>query len=435
MNPIEEYWPPYAPSPQAPWNRRRVVHLHRRASWGATWREIERDLAEGPAAALDRLLSPILDGKLDSAVRRAEDLASQAIAKQQAELLQAAWITRLWHGPDPLGEQLTLMWHNHFATSNLKVRDVAMMNRHVATLRTHARGPFEKLLRLVVVDPAMLVWLDADQNRREHPNENLARELMELFTLGEGHYRETDIREAARALTGWKLEDGQAHFDAADHDDGEKEILGRRGRWNTDDLVQLLIEHSATSKRLAWRICDHFLAGAMVPADALEALAGHLRQNGLDIGAAVATVLRSSRFFDEAELAHRVSPPASYIVASIRSLELHEAGCSPQVAAAWMRSMGQDLLHPPGVGGWPGGRASLGATAMINRARFARMLGEGTLYPGAPRVDLDVLSERNGFRESAIEFTSLLLFGESAEAVSSENTLPALLTSPRAQFD
>ena len=435
MGRVEDHWPPYSPAPKAPWNRRRVVHLHRRAGWGATWHEIERDLDEGPDAALGRLLDPEHRAEHNAVAGRAQELAAQGIAKQQAELLQAAWITRMWHGSDPLGEQLMLMWHNHLATSNLKVRDVALMNRHLATLREHARGPFEKLLRAVVIDPAMLVWLDADQNRREHPNENLARELMELFTLGEGHYRETDVRDAARALTGWKLEDGKVRFDADENDGGEKEILGRRGRWNTDDLVRILIEHPATSKRLAWRICDHFFATDSVPPDALEALASQLRQNGLDVGATVATVLRSSRFFDEAELAQRVSPPASYIVANSRSLELHEAGFSPQVAAAWMRSIGQDLLHPPGVGGWPGGRTWLGATAMINRARFASMVGEGTLYPGAPRLELEGLAKRNGFRGSAIEFASQLLFGEPARSVSQENTLAALLTSPRAQFD
>jgi uncharacterized protein (DUF1800 family) len=433
MRRIQHHWPPYVPSPKAPWDRRRVVHLNRRAGFGATWREIERDLAEGPVAALERLLSPPQGGAPDVAARRASELTTLAISKQQAELLQGAWITQFWHGADPLGEQLTLLWHNHFATSNLKVRDLTLMNRHLATLRQHARGPFADLLRAVVVDPAMLIWLDANQNRREHANENLARELLELFTLGEGNYSEADVREAARALTGWKVADGQARFDAAEHDDEEKTIIGRRGRTGTRELVAILMEQPATAKRLAWRICDHFLVGATVPHDAAQALADELCENSFDIGATVATVLRSARFFDEAQMAHRVSPPASYVAATIRSLELHEVGFSPQVAAAWMRGMGQDLFHPPGVGGWPGGRTWLGATAMINRARFASLLGEGTLYPGAPRPNLDALARRNGF--AGAELAAQVLFGEPADSVAAEKTLAALLTSPRAQFD
>src|SRR5262249_4672281 len=157
---------------------------------------------------------------------------------------------------DPLGERLTLLWHNHFATSNEKVNNIASMRRQNEILRKHARGPFGDLLRAVVKDPAMLVWLDAPENRKGHVNENLARELMELFTLGIGNYTETDVKEAARALTGWKVAQDAFRAWAADHDDGDKTVLGRKGRWTGDDLVKMLLEHPATSRRMAWRLCE-----------------------------------------------------------------------------------------------------------------------------------------------------------------------------------
>src|SRR5205085_10392276 len=142
-------------------------------------------------------------------------------------------------------------WHNHFATSNAKVEDLAAMRHQNELFRRHARAPFGALLAGVVRDPALLVWLDAPANRREHPNENLARELMELFTLGLGPYTEADVKEAARALTGWTVADGRFREDAARHDDGEKTVLGRAGRWGGDDLVALLLDHPATARRLA----------------------------------------------------------------------------------------------------------------------------------------------------------------------------------------
>src|SRR5262249_32776925 len=150
---------------------------------------------------------------------------------------------RLVFGPDPLREKLTLLWHNHFATSNAKVRDPAAMRRQNDTLREHARAPFGELLNAVVRDPALLKFLDAPANRKGHANENLARELMELFTLGIGNYTEADVKEAARALTGWTVESGIFTEEAPRHDDGEKSILGKKGAWTGSDLVRMLLDH------------------------------------------------------------------------------------------------------------------------------------------------------------------------------------------------
>src|SRR5262249_20566194 len=172
-----------------------------------TWGEIQRDLKDGPKASIDRLLT----GKArdDGVPKDFADVAALLRDSAAYDLgrLKAWWVYRMLFGPDPLGERLTLFWHDHFATSDDKVKDGAAMRRQNETFRELARAPFGKLLNAAVRDPALLVFLDAPSNRKGHPNENLARELMELFTLGIGHYTEQDVKEAARALTGWTLSD------------------------------------------------------------------------------------------------------------------------------------------------------------------------------------------------------------------------------------
>src|SRR5215470_4510173 len=195
-------WTPYEPSRTTPWDLRRVVHLHRRAGFAATWGEIQRDLKDGPKASIDRLLTG--KARADGVPKDFADAAALLAGYAgDPERLKAWWVYRMLFGPDPLTERLALMWHNHFATSIAKVNDAGAMRRQNELFRAHARARFGELLNAAVRDPALLVWLDAPANRKGKPNENLARELMELFTLGVGHYTEADVKEAARALTGW----------------------------------------------------------------------------------------------------------------------------------------------------------------------------------------------------------------------------------------
>ena len=240
-------------------------------------------------------------------------------------------------GPDPLTERLALMWHNHFATSNLKVDDLPAMHDQNQHIREHARSSFAKLLNVAVRDAALLIWLDAPANRKGHPNENLGRELMELFTLGIGHYSEKDVKEAARALTGWTVnDDGKFAEVAVKHDDGEKLLLGNAGKWKGDDLVKMLLEHPATADRLAFRICELFMGEGANDAAGVKELAEGLRQRNLDIGWAVETVLRSRAFFAENNLGKHVSSPVEYVIGAARALELFEPPSSTLVLAEWM---------------------------------------------------------------------------------------------------
>jgi uncharacterized protein (DUF1800 family) len=420
-------WSPYEPDDRAPWDLRRVVHLHRRAGFAATWDELQRDLRDGPARSVGRLpKGQAREGVPDDFRRVADQLADGA---GDPARLKAWWLYRMYWGPDPLGERLTLLWHNHFATSNEKVNDGAAMRRQNDLFRRHGRGPFGELLRAVVHDPALLIWLDAPANRKGQPNENLGREVMELFTLGIGHYSEADIKEAARALTGWKVARGAFRDWAPDHDDGDKTILGHRGKWTGDDLVRILLEHPATARRLAWRVCGWLMGEGTVGGAALDALAAGLREHDLDVGWAVETVLRSRAFFAADNMGKQVLGPVEFLVGAARALERFDPPPSSLVLGEWSARLGQDLYYPPNVGGWPGGRDWLTTQSIIGRANYAAALVAGEL--SARRVPLDglALARKHGRAtdlEDVLSFAAELLTGSPPDDAWRKRLLAAL---------
>jgi len=273
----------------------------------------------------------------------------------------------------------------------------------------------------------VLIWLDADKNRAGHANENLGRELLELFTLGIGHYSEDDVQQSARALTGWKVVGNQFRFDDKGHDDGEKTILGRTGKFTGDDLLKIAAGEPATAGRLAWRICRTMLGESGADSGAIAALAAGLRERDLDVGWAVETVLRSERFFAAASIGSRVAGPPEYVVGAVRALECFAQPPSTLLLAESAARMGQDLFYPPNVGGWPEGRAWLSSGAIVARASFAAALVDGRLtHDGAP-LDLAALIERHASTTDlagSVRWLGELLFGglpqETIEIVSRE---------------
>jgi uncharacterized protein (DUF1800 family) len=421
-------WSPYVPSDAAPWNLARVVHLHRRSGFAATWAEIERDLRDGPEASVARVLTgkAHVDGVMQDFGSVSAALAESAASTSMADRLKAWWVFRMLFSPDPLGERLTLMWHNHFATSNLKVDDLGAMRRQNEIFREYARAPFGDLLRRVIKDSAMLDWLDASANRKEHPNENLSRESMELFTLGVGNYSEGDVKEAARALTGWSFKPDGFHEFPQYHDEGEKTILGRKGRWRGDDFVALLLEHPATSVRLARRLCELFMAEPPVhrsqsqttaernDAARLQTLAAGLHEHRLDIGWGVERILRSQAFFADSNIRARVLGPPEFVIGATRALELFNPPPSTLLLAESISRLGQDLFYPPNVFGWRGGRSWLNSRTLVGRINFSSTLVDGTVrYPAVPSNILPLVERCVGRpeTESGIRFLSQLLLG------------------------
>ncbi len=414
-------WEPYVPGDGAPWNLRRVVHLHRRAGFAATWDELGRDLNDGPEASIGRLLEGRARayGVPADFADVAGRLADLALAAPEPNRLKGWWVYRMLCGPDPLTERLTLMWHNHFATSNLKVNDLSLMRRQNETLRSLCRAPFGRLLKAMLRDPALLVWLDALDNTKVRPNENLSRELMELFTIGVGSYTEEDVKGAARALTGWRMAGDEVRFVPSRHDAATQTILGRTAAFDADSLARLLLEQPATSRRLAWRLCDEFLGEGTADPPAILALAEGLRAHELDIGWGVETVLRSRLFFDSTNLGNRVMSPIELVVGSVRALGVLDPPPSTPVLADWCGHLGQDLFYPPNVSGWKGGRAWISARSAIGRANFASALVEGESVGLSHPLDLLALADRYGQRRNPAFFAQLL-FGAETPALAND---------------
>jgi uncharacterized protein (DUF1800 family) len=424
--PRREPWAAYEPTDGAPWNFVRASHLHRRAGFSATWGEIERDLADGPELSVTRLLkgSARADGRRDDFAAMADVIGDAAVASGDANRLKAWWLFRMLFSPEPLREKLALVWHNHFATSNVKVRDLGLMRRQNELFRAHGMGKFGELLKAVVKDPAMLVWLDADSNRKGKPNENLARELMELFTLGTGNrgrdslgnYTEEDVKEAARALTGWTVVRGEFQFREDRHDDGEKTILGQSAKFDGDGLLDLLLGQRATARRIAWRLCSCFMGEDVVSGAALEELAAGLEDHDLDVGWAVETILRSELFFSDSNIGSRVKGPAEFVISAVRALELFDRPPSTLILAEWCTRCGADLFYPPNVGGWNEGRAWLSSRTIVARSNFAAALATGQLRAPTDPPDLCELAARHGAGTSIEEmcghFEGLLIGSE-----------------------
>ena len=346
--------------------------------------------------------------------RTSELLAQSAVAAREPGRLKAWWFYRMLFSPDPLGERLTLMWHNHFATGNLKVDDVALMHRQNVSLPRLARAPFGELLGGDGPRSALLVWLDAPANRKGHPNENLAREMMELFTLGLGHYSESDVKEVARGLTGWTVTDGAFREVPLRHDDGSKTILGKTGGWNGSDVVRIILEQPATAHRLALRICDELMGEDEIRPGRGSCAGDSLRAHDLDVGWGVAIVLRSRAFFADKNLGKRVQSPVEFVVGPVRMLELLDPPPSTLVLADWATRLGQDLFDPPNVGGWPGGRCWLSARSLIGRANYAAALvgaqGIGRDLPLEP-IALARRHGRGSSRKEILSFLTQLLLG------------------------
>ncbi len=354
---------PWRPGVDGPWDRAAASHLFRRAGLGARPEELELALERGFEATLDALLA----GESDA---RREERLRPLLAAGEPDYLRGWWIDLCLRSPAPLVERMTLLWHDHFATSYAKVRDVRLMHAQNELFRTQGLGGFRALLRAVLRDPAMLVWLDGDANRAGKPNENLAREVLELFALGLGHYGEEDVRELARALTGLGIEGRRFTWRSEHHDDGVKRLLGRSGRFACDDALEAVFAHPACAEHVARRLLAEFVEPTPAAAD-VAATAERLRALDWHVGGTVETILRSRLFFAARARRARIAGPVEFACSTVRALGLSVAPAGLAGAAA---DMGQRLLEPPSVKGWDGGRDWINAATWLARTGWLAQL-------------------------------------------------------------
>ncbi|RIK81608.1 MAG: DUF1800 domain-containing protein [Planctomycetota bacterium] len=354
-------------------DRAKARHLLSRAGFGGTPDEARNLHALGLEGAVDKLVefrddaawdlpidveSAFRDGRDPKSVppeeRRRLDQERRKKDAAQLARLRAWWMQRMIASPRPLEEKLTLFWHGHFATEHQVVRDSYALWVQNQMLRTHA-DDFAALLRGIVRDPAMLRYLDNNRNERRRPNENLAREIMELFSMGEGNYTEQDIREAARALTGYTFVREAATFRFAKnkHDEGEKTIFGEKGRYDGDGLVDLILRQPQTSRFVAAKLFA-FFAHDSPSEETIERLSTLVRRHEFRLAPVLKNLFMSAEFYSSRAMGTQVKSPIQLVVGTYRVLGIEEGDFAAGYQAA--RNMGQDLFQPPNVKGWPGGR-------------------------------------------------------------------------------
>ena len=371
-----EAWEPY----RGELTPRLAAHLYRRAGFGATYKQLHEASELGVSGVVDQLFqgtdtnnanendqgaSTGFDSQMNS-------MATAMTAAGDGKRLSSWWLYRMIHSPDQLAEKITLFWHGHFATSAAKVTDVKMMLGQHDLLRRHALSEFEPLIRAISRDPAMLVWLDSTTNRRIHPNENYAREIMELFCLGPGAYTEDDIKEVARAFTGWELRGKRFAFNAYQHDNNEKNILGQRGNFDGDDAIRIILQQPAAARFIAHKLIRYLVAeDPALDTPTVESLAQIIRDNNFNTAAAVKHILTSRIFYSTQAIARRIKSPVELAVGLLRSLN---GIANTNYLAEEAERLGQGVFYPPNVKGWDGGRTWINSSTLIGRANLVRGL-------------------------------------------------------------
>ena len=304
--------------------------------------------------------------------------------------LRGWWLTEMLTTPSPLTEKMVLFWHNHFTSSLQKVKSPPLMYRQNLLLRRHALGYFGDMLHEVSKDPAMVVYLDNASNRKGRPNENFAREVMELFTLGEGNYGEQDIKEAARAFTGWSIDpdSGEFVFRRQAHDEDVKTVLGRSGNFDGDAVLDILLAQPRTAEFIVSKLWREFVSPNPDPAE-VRRIARMFRDNRYNIKAALRALLVSDAFYAPQNRAALIKSPIDLIVGTLRQFRHATGEVTPFLFVS--RQLGQDLFAPPNVKGWPGGEAWINSATLLARKQLLERLfrAQEMLQPAAMSMNRD----------------------------------------------
>jgi uncharacterized protein (DUF1800 family) len=405
-------WAQYQSDSQQPWNLIKAGHLFRRAAFGADWNQLQQALSDGPQRTIDKLLKPQADTKtFNNTYDEYENSTAGSIKN-----LKAWWLRRMMQTPYPLLEKITLFWHSHFATKSDKVKDPKLMLRYIRLLRSQALNSFREMLQAISNDPAMLTWLGADKNRKALPNDKFVRPLMETFTLGPGNYTEKDIKEAARAFTGWFVLRSQLRYFTREHDSNTKNILGQKGNFNNDDVVRIVLKQPATSQMIVkklyrWLICESKEPDTILITPLAESFA-----KDYDIMKLTETMLRSNLFFSQSAYRQRIKSPVEFALSIVKPLE---GIVSTTQLAKDLINLGQDLYNPPTVNGWTGGQHWINNAALIGRHNLASALIQGS-KPYADKLNPWTLSNKYGHSipKTAAKFLlDLLLQGDLTPAV------------------
>ena len=397
-------WSPFTPSTEQSWNRRLAAHLCRRAGFGATSQEIDALVKRSPSEIAHRFVE-----NAKTASQRdpeTDSLATAMLATGNSRNLAAWWLYRMLNSPwtgdeasmtNPLLEKLTLFWHGHFATGAEKVDDAEMMFAQNRLLRRHSLGDFGAMAQEISRDPAMLIYLDSTTNRKAHPNENYAREIMELFCLGEGNYTERDIQELARCFTGWEVRRKKFRFNKYQHDTGTKTILGETGTFTGEEGVDVVLKQKALPRFIARKLVRFFVFDEpTAPEHLIEPLAKLLRESDLNIAPVVERIFASNIFYSPLAVGQKVRSPVELGIGLLRCLN---GSSNLDRVAQRLDEIGQAVFYPPNVKGWDGGRTWINTSTLLGRSNLVGELlrHETTRFAGQ---NLETLAKRNGIEST-----------------------------------
>lgn len=389
FTPLERWWGIIRGMAAELETRAAVARLLRRTGFGVDADDVDAATRAGFAASVARVLAPGDDPGVSATPapafeplpkRRNGDRESvkkyQAAAREQRFALAMWWLDRMAAVRQPWVEKRTLLWHDHWATSIQKVKSGALMLRQNTTLRTLGGGDFRTLARAMVRDPALMIWLDAAGNTAKSPNENLARELMELFTLGVGHYRENDVKQAAKVLTGWRANrySDKVEFREKQHASGEQTVLGVTADFTDQSLVDLLVARQESPRYVATRLWKRLVSATPPAPPTLDKLVSAYGA-GRDLTALVRAIVSDSAFRDPASVL--VKQPVEYVVGAMRALGLRPGKLPARQRKAFLAQLdglGQVPFAPPDVSGWPAGETWLTTSSARVRLGLAQRL-------------------------------------------------------------
>ena len=357
-------WAPFEPSSKRPWNNKRAAHLFRRAGFGGTISEIEAAVSDG----VEKTIAQIFESN-DKEIEQEMVAAGRLVTGgADSNRLAAWWLLRMIKTESPFLEKATLFWHGHFATGARKVNDSRAMFRQNQLLRKHALGKFEPFVKDISSDVAMLIYLDSEENRRTRPNENYARELLELFCLGTGNYSEQDIKEIARCFTGWEIRKSKFSFNDHQHDKKPKSFLGATGNFDGNDSIEIILKQPAAPRFIARKLIRYFVFDEVPMSDEfVKPIADKLRETGFDIREAMKMILSSNVFYSDVSIGKKIKSPVELAVGFLR---FFEASTNINALAPRLAALGELPLYPPNVKGWPGGRTWINASTILARGNL-----------------------------------------------------------------
>lgn len=332
----------------------------------------------------DGLVKGVQDiGQLESLSKDQKQMIRKQ-SRDDLKTLNITWLNEMINSEAQLREKAGFFWHGHFAC---RVINIYFQQQLLDIVRRNALGNFGDLLKEVSKSPAMLSFLNNQQNKKQHPNENFAREVMELFTMGRGNYTETDIKEAARAFTGWGFNlQGEFVNRPFQHDNGNKTFLGRTGNFNGDDIINILLEQKATAQYITKKIFRYFV-NENVDADKVQALGDGFFQSGYDIKKLLSDIFTSDWFYDDKNIGNKIKSPVELIVGIRRLIPMEIE--NDEIQLLFQRTLGQILFYPPNVAGWPGGKNWIDSSSLMLRLRLPQLLTNADEFVVKPKDDDD----------------------------------------------